>query len=68
MPFGLKNIEATYQRLVAKMFQEDIGKSMGVYVGDMLVKTKKKETHILDLNATSAVQNKIECCTMLLRG
>ena len=38
MPFGLKNARATYQRLVNKMFQKQIGVSMEVYVDDMLVK------------------------------
>ena len=39
MPFGLKNVGATYQRLVYKMFTEHLGKSMEVYVDDMLVKS-----------------------------
>ena len=38
MPFRLKNTEATYQRLVNKMFQKKIGASMEVYIDDMLVK------------------------------
>ncbi|BBG94185.1 Protein kinase superfamily protein [Prunus dulcis] len=38
MPFGLKNAGATYQRLVNKIFKEQIGKTMEVYVDDMLVK------------------------------
>ncbi|KAL5570576.1 hypothetical protein UlMin_027151 [Ulmus minor] len=38
MPFGLKNAGATYQRLVNKMFKQQIGKTMEVYVDDMLVK------------------------------
>ena len=32
MPFGLKNIGATYQRLVNKMFSKQIGRNMEVYV------------------------------------
>ncbi|KAM3008993.1 hypothetical protein FF2_033058 [Malus domestica] len=32
MPFGLKNVGATYQKLVNLMFAEQIGKSMEVYV------------------------------------
>ena len=39
MPFGLKNAGATYQRLVNKIFANKIGKSMEVYVDDMLVKS-----------------------------
>ena len=39
MPFGLKNAGATYQRLVNKMFEEFLGKTMEVYIDDMLVKS-----------------------------
>ena len=46
MPFGLKNAGATYQRLVNKMFQKQIGTSMEVYIDDMLVKSLKAELHI----------------------
>ena len=37
MPFGLKNAGATYQRLVNRMFQKQIGTTMEVYIDDMLV-------------------------------
>ncbi|XP_071901074.1 uncharacterized protein [Coffea arabica] len=40
MPFGLKNAGATYQRLVNKLFQNQIGRSMEVYVDDMIVKSR----------------------------
>ncbi|KAL5543443.1 hypothetical protein UlMin_007227 [Ulmus minor] len=36
MSFGLKNAGATYQRLVNKMFKNHIGKTMEVYVDDLL--------------------------------
>ena len=49
MPFGLKNAEATYQRLVNKMFQKQIRVSMEVYVDDMLVKSVKAKLHITHL-------------------
>lgn len=49
MPFGLKNTEATYQMLVTKMFVEQIGKTMEVYVDDMLVKSIKARRHIMHL-------------------
>ena len=45
MPFGLKNLEATYQRMVTKMFQPLIGKSMEVYIDDILVKSKERRGH-----------------------
>ena len=37
MPFDLKNAGATYQRLVNKIFKEQIGRNMEVYMDDMLV-------------------------------
>ncbi|XP_019229710.1 PREDICTED: uncharacterized protein LOC109210711 [Nicotiana attenuata] len=46
MPFRLKNAGATYQRLVTKMFKDQLGKTMEVYIDDMLVKSKRKEDHI----------------------
>ena len=49
MPFGLKNTGATYQRLVNKMFANQIGKNMEVYVDDMLVKSKTADNHVSDL-------------------
>ena len=45
MPFGLKNAGATYQRLVTKMFRPLLGKTMEVYIDDMLVKSKEHPDH-----------------------
>ena len=50
MPFGLKNAEATYQRLVNRMFQKQIGTTMEVYIDDMLVKSTTSELHIAHLS------------------
>uniref|UniRef100_A0A2N9HJY0 RNA-directed DNA polymerase n=1 Tax=Fagus sylvatica TaxID=28930 RepID=A0A2N9HJY0_FAGSY len=52
MPFGLKNAGATYQRLVNKMFHDQIGRNVEVYVDDMLVKSKKDDDHLADLKET----------------
>ena len=46
MPFGLKNVGATYQRLVTKMFRPLLGKTMEVYIDDMLVKSKERPDHV----------------------
>ena len=46
MPFGLKNAGATYQRLVNKMFQKQIGTSMEVCINDMLVNSVKVGLHV----------------------
>ncbi|KAL5563381.1 hypothetical protein UlMin_033128 [Ulmus minor] len=55
MPFGLKNAGATYQRLVNKMFKQQIGKTMEVYVDDMLVKSLKVDEHIDNLRESFEV-------------
>ena len=45
MPFGLKNVEATYQRLVTKVFRLLLRETMEVYIDDMLLKSKKHVDH-----------------------
>ena len=54
IPFGLKNAEATYQRLVKKIFSKQIGRNMEVYMDDMLVKSKEELTYLDDLKETFA--------------
>lgn len=49
MPFGLKNAGATYQRLVDRPFQKQIGRNMEVYVDDMVVKSRTFEAFLDDL-------------------
>ena len=57
MPFGLKNVEATYQRLVNKMFSKQIGRNMEVYVDDMLDKSREELAHLDDLRETFTPSN-----------
>ena len=38
IPFGLKNAGVTYQRLMNKIFANQIRRNVQVYVDDMLVK------------------------------
>ncbi|XP_073129380.1 uncharacterized protein [Henckelia pumila] len=52
MPFGLKNVGATYQRLMKKVFEQQIGKNIEVYVDDILVKTCTADQFITDLAQT----------------
>ena len=40
MPFGLKNARATYQRMMTRMFRDKIGRTVEVYIDDMVVKSK----------------------------
>nr|GFC03611.1 reverse transcriptase domain-containing protein [Tanacetum cinerariifolium] len=39
MSFRLKNVRATYQRLVDKAFQKQIGRNLEVYVDDLVIKS-----------------------------
>ncbi|GFY92627.1 arginase [Actinidia rufa] len=55
MPFGLKNAGVTYQRLVNKMFKEQIGKTMEVYIDDMLVKSLLSSDHIAHLEEAFSI-------------
>ena len=52
MPFGLKNASATYQRLMYKMFANQIETNVQVYVDDMLVKSRREDNHLEDLKET----------------
>ncbi|XP_056842923.1 uncharacterized protein LOC130495538 [Raphanus sativus] len=58
MPFGLKNAGATYQRLVNRMFAEQLGKTMEVYIDDMLVKSLRADDHLEHLKECFAILNK----------
>ena len=52
MPFGLKNVGATYQRLVNHMFCPQIGRNVEVYVDGMLVKSLDEGSHLDNLQET----------------
>ena len=49
MPFGLKNVGSTYQRMMTRMFEPKLGKSIEVYIDDMVVKSKMVSEHMRDL-------------------
>ncbi|WZZ44804.1 hypothetical protein YC2023_041063 [Brassica napus] len=57
MPFGLKNGGATYQRLVNRIFSEQRGKTMEVYIDDMLVNSLDEQDHISHLEECFAKLN-----------
>ncbi|GKE84906.1 reverse transcriptase domain-containing protein [Tanacetum coccineum] len=52
MPFGLKNAGSTYQRLVDKAFDSQVGRNMEVYVDDLVIKSHTEEEMIRDINET----------------
>ena len=40
MPFGFKNARSTYQRMMTRMFEPQLGKNIEIYIDDMVVKSK----------------------------
>ena len=46
MSFGLKNVGSTYQRMMTKMFEPQLYKSIKVYIDDMVVKSKMVSEHV----------------------
>ena len=49
MFFGLKNAGFTYQRIMTKMFEPQLGKNIEVYIDDLVVKSKVVSEHVGDL-------------------
>ena len=49
MPFDLKNAGSTYQKMMTKMFEPQLGRSIEVYIDDMVVKSKMVSKHVGDL-------------------
>lgn len=43
------NAGATYQQTMNKIFTEQIGRNLEVYIDDMIVKSETRENHIKDL-------------------
>ena len=46
--FGLKNASSTYQRMITRMFEPQLGKNIEIYVDDMVVKSKVVSEHLGD--------------------
>jgi len=49
MPFGLRNDGATYQRCMLHVFGKHIGLTVEAYVDDIVVKSRKRDELIQDL-------------------
>ncbi len=46
MPFGLKNIRATYQYAIVILFHNMMHKEVEVYMDDMIIKSTGAESHV----------------------
>ena len=62
MSFDLKNARSTYQRMMTRMFKPQLGKSIEIYVDDMVVKSKVVSEHLGDLGSTFNVLRKHKLC------
>ena len=60
MPFDLKNARATYQRLVNMMLKDLIGKTMEVYMDNILVKSRMVGDHVEHLRQMFNVLRKYQ--------
>ena len=49
MTFGLKNAGLTYQKMMTRMFEPQLGKNIEIYIDDMVVKSKLESEHNNDL-------------------
>jgi len=49
MPFGLKNAEATYQQMMTRMLRDKLGRTVKVYIDDMMVKSRRQVQDVEDL-------------------
>ncbi|GKA64974.1 reverse transcriptase domain-containing protein [Tanacetum coccineum] len=49
MLFGLRNVGATYQCLVDKVFHKHIGRNLEVYVDDLVIKSRTEDKIVRDI-------------------
>ena len=54
MLFGLKNARATYQHCMLKCFGDLIGRTIEAYVDDIVVKSKRADHLVVNLEQTFA--------------
>ena len=52
MHFGLKNTGSTYQRMMTRMFEPQLGKNIEIYIDDIVVKSKLESEHVNALRST----------------
>ncbi|GJX45660.1 reverse transcriptase domain-containing protein [Tanacetum coccineum] len=59
MPFRLKNVGATYQRLVDKAFNRQIERHLEVYVNDLVIKSHSEKEVVRDIQEAFHTLRKI---------
>nr|GEY18763.1 hypothetical protein [Tanacetum cinerariifolium] len=59
MPFGLKNTGATYQQLVDKAFDSQIGRNIEMYIDNLVIKSHTKGEMLRDIGESFRTLRKI---------
>ena len=49
MSFGLKNVWATYQSMMSRVFEPLLSRTVEVYIDDILVKSRSRKDHLAHL-------------------
>ena len=62
IPFGLKNAGSTYQKMMRRMFEPQLGKTVEIYIDDMVVKSKVTSEHMKDLGNIFEILRKHKLC------
>ena len=62
MSFGLKNVSSTYQRMMTRMFELQLGKNIKIYIDDMVVKSKMVTEHLGNLGDIFDVLKRHKLC------
>ncbi|CAL2226291.1 unnamed protein product [Prunus armeniaca] len=75
MPFGLKNASATYQDAMQKIFGDILHKNVECYVGDLVIKSQRREDHLKDLRMVfnrlwkyQLKMNRLKCAFCVMSG
>src|SRR6266540_4633930 len=50
MPFGLKNVSATYQRAIQRCLHDQLRRNVEAYIDDIIIKSRVKEDLLSDLS------------------
>ena len=62
MPFDLKNAGSTYQQMMIKMFEPQLGWSIEVYIDNIVVKSKVVSEHVGDLTNIFEILREHKLC------
>lgn len=75
MPFGLKNVGATYQWVMTIIFNDLLHEVVECYVDDLVVKTRSRSNHLKDLEKVfnhlqryNLKMNPLKCAFIVMSG